>query len=223
MPTKKLTGDLAQTSVGSSPIVITAGTTSGSMALTSPSSTAGIVTGMPVTGAGIPANTTMVNTSGTLSLSQNATATASGVSLSINGEVQVIGLMEWGIDFKLKTADATTTDDSAWESSLPSSASWTATAKYVYLMGDPSQMANIRGTLAATLRTPQKWNFFANPNTGDDAFTGMAYIDGIKWTAGVGKIVGQDVTLKGTGPLAIVAQVAPVPNAATITDLQAED
>jgi hypothetical protein len=32
-----------------------------------------------------------------------------------------------------------------------------------------------------------------------------------------------DVTLKGTGPLTIVAQTTPVPNAATIENLQAED
>jgi hypothetical protein len=77
--------------------------------------------------------------------------------------------------------------------------------------------------LAAVVRTPSKWNFFASPVSGDDSFSGMAYIDGVKWTAGVGKIVGQDVTLKGTGPLNVIAQTSPVPNTATITDLQAED
>jgi hypothetical protein len=225
MPTKKLTGDLAQTSVGGTITSITANTTSASAVLASVSSLVGLVAGQFITGAGIPALTTILSIiAGVVTLSAAASATAAGVALTVGTvEVQVIGLMDWTLDFKLKTADATTTDDAEWESSLPSSGSWSAKAKYVYLMGDPSQMAQIRATLAATVRVPVRWNFFANPLTGDDSFTGMAYIDSISWTAGVGKIVGQDVSLKGTGPLAIVAQLAPVPNTATLTDLQAED
>jgi hypothetical protein len=225
MATKKLTGDLAQTSVGGTVLSITGSTTSGSAIIGSPSTLIGLAAGQAFTGAGIPALTTILSIVGSvLTLSANATATASGVTFTVSvAEQQVIGLMDWSLAFKLKTADATTTDDAEWESSLPSSGSWSAKAKYVYLMGDPSQIAQIRATLAATTRIPVKWNFFANPNTGDDSFTGMAYIDGIDWTAGVGKIVGQDVSLKGTGPLSIVAQTAPVPNTATITDLQAED
>jgi len=200
-------------------------TTSASAVLGSVSSLVGVAPGQFVTGAGIPALTTILSIiAGVVTLSAAASATASGVTLTVGSvEVQVIGLMDWTLDFKLKTADATTTDDAEWESSLPSSGSWSAKAKYVYLMGDPSQMAQIRATLAATVRVPVRWNFFANIVTGDDSFTGMAYIDSISWTAGVGKIVGQDVSLKGTGPLAIIAQLAPVPNTATLTDLQAED
>jgi hypothetical protein len=225
MPTKKLTGDLAQTSVGGAVLNFTGNTTSASLVITSPSSTLGLsATPQLITGAGIPALATVSLIAGVVTLSAAATVTAAGVALTVStAEVQVIGLMDWNISFKLKTADATTTDDAEWESSLPSSGSWSVKAKYVYLMGDPSQIAQIRATLASTTRVPQRWNFFAAPNTGDDSFTGMAYIDGIDWTAGVGKIVGQDVSLKGTGPLAVVAQLAPVPNAATITNLQAED
>jgi hypothetical protein len=225
MPTKKLTGDLAQTSVGGTVLSITGNTTSGSAIIGTPSTIVGLAAGQAFTGAGIPALTTILSlTSGVLTLSANATATASAVTFTVSTtEQQVIGLMDWNISFKLKTADATTTDDAEWESSLPSSGSWSVKAKYVYLMGDPSQMAQIRATLAATTRVPQRWNFFANPLTGDDSFSGLAYIDGIDWTAGVGKIVGQDVSLKGTGPLAIIAQTAPVANPATLTDLQAED
>jgi hypothetical protein len=225
MPTKKLTGDLAQTSVGGTILTFTANTTSTSAVLASPSSVIGLLAGQLITGAGVPALATILSiVAGVVTLSAAATATAIGVTLTVSTtEQQVIGLMDWNIAYKLKTADATTTDDAEWESSLPSSASWTVKAKYVYLMGDPSQIAQIRSSLAATPRVPQRWNFFANPNTGDDSFSGMAYIDGIDWTAGVGKIVGQDVSLKGTGPLSIIAQTAPVPNAATLTDLQAED
>lgn len=225
MATKKLTGDLAQTSVGQAPTTITASTTSGSAVLGSPSSTTLLVAGAPVAGAGIPANTTVLsNTSGVVTMSANATATASGITITIGtGEVQVIGLMDWTVDYKLKTADSTTTDDAAWESSLPSSGSWTAKAKYVYLMGDASQGTNVRGTIALAQRAPVKWNFFPDPASGDDAYTGMAYIDGISFSAGVGKIVGMDVSLKGTGPLTVVTQIAPVVVTNTITGLQAED
>lgn len=222
MPTKKLTGDLAQTSVGA-PVTIT-GTTNSTTSVTAVSSTAGLAVGQAISGAGIPVGATIAALgSGTLTLSAAATASASGVSLTVAAEVQVIGLSEWTIDFKLKTADGTTTDDSAWESSLPSTKSWTAKAKYIYLEGDPSQISQIRATLAQTPSVPMKWNFFPDPVNGDDGFSGMAYIDGITWTAGMGKIVGQDVSLKGTGPLATVTQNAPIANPATITDLQAED
>jgi hypothetical protein len=223
--TKKLTGDLAQTSVGGTILTFTANTTSGTAALSSPSSVVGLAAAQLITGAGIPALDTIASViGGVVTLAVAPTATAVGVTLTVaTTEQQVIGLMDWSLNFKLKTADATTTDDAEWESSLPSSGSWSAKAKYVYLMGDPSQMAQIRATLAATTRVPVRWNFFANPNTGDDSFTGMAYIDGIDWTAGVGKIVAQDVSLKGTGPLSIVAQTAPVANPATLLNLQGED
>jgi len=225
MPTKKLTGDLAQTSVGGTILTMTGSTTSGSAIIGSPSTLVGLAAGQAFAGTGIPALTTILSiVAGVLTLSANATATASGITFTVSTtEQQVIGLMDWSISFKLKTADATTTDDAEWESSLPSSGSWSVKAKYVYLMGDPSQIAQIRATLAASTRIPARWNFFASPNTGDDSFSGMAYIDGIDWTAGVGKIVGQDVSLKGTGPLAIIAQTAPVAQPATITAFQAED
>jgi hypothetical protein len=223
MPTKKLTGDLAQTSVGAPSISIT-GSTTVSTAVTAVSSIVGLVVGQPITGTGIAPGTTIAAFStGSITLSIAATAIGTGVALTVGGQTQVIGLQDWSIAFKLKTADATTTDDSAWESSLPSSKSWTAKAKYVYLMGDPSQIANIRATLAASPSAAVLWNFFADPVTGDDSFSGMAYVDGIDWAAGVGKIVGQDVSLKGTGPLTIIAQLAPVPNTATLTDDQAEN
>lgn len=222
----KKTGDLAQTSVGpSTPIVITGNTTSGSASVSSLSSTAGLTAGMGITGAGIPTNTTIlsINTgASTLVLSANATATASAVSLTVAGETQIVGLMEWSIDFKRKTADATTTDDSAWESSLGSSRSWTAKAKYCYLFGDTSQESYVQSAITAA-QSPQKWNFFGSPTIGEDSYSGMAYIDGIVITAGVGKIIGTDVSLKGTGPLNILAQSAPVATGLTLTGEQAED
>jgi hypothetical protein len=221
MPTKKLTGDLAQTSVGA-PVTVTGTTTSASTSVTAVSSIAGLAVGQAISGTGIASATTIAAVSGS-TITLSAAATASGtVSLTVAAEVQVIGLSEWTIDFKLKTADATTTDDSAWESSLPSTKSWTAKAKYIYLEGDPSQIAQIRAVLAQTPSVAMKWNFFPDPVNGDDGFSGMAFIDGITWNSGIGKIVGQDVSLKGTGPLTTITQAAPIPNAATLTDLQAE-
>lgn len=138
-------------------------------------------------------------------------------------ELQTLGLMDWEITFKLKTVDATTTDDSAWESSLPSSASWTATAKFCYLDGDTSQETNVRATIGQAERTAVKWNFFTDPTPGIDSYTGTAFIDSIKFGAGTGKLVGMDVTLKGTGPLTIVPTLATASQPNTITGIQAED
>jgi predicted secreted protein len=130
--------------------------------------------------------------------------TSTGAS---GAEVQLVGLMEWSIPWKRKTVDSTTTDDQGYESALGSTASWTATAKYAYIDQDASQAA-VRNAITTIQTTPLKWNFFAAPGTGRDSYTGTAIIDSMTVTAGVGKIVGFDISLKGTGPLSILPQLA---------------
>jgi len=218
---KKLTGDLAQTSVGSN-VTFTATTATGSPTLTALSSGAlgQLAIGQVLTGAGIPANTTIIGFGGGVTMSANATAT--GVATVIAAaEVQVVGLNEWSIDWKRKTVDATTTDDSAYESSLGSTASWTAKAKYIFYDGEASQLDFILAAIMSP-QAPQKWNFFPDYANSDIIWTGLAFVDGIPITAGVGKIVGLDVSLKGTGPLTIGSQSAPIANPNTITGEQAE-
>jgi len=216
----KLVGDLAQTSVGGD-IAITATTTTGSPILTVPSSTTGIAIGNPVSGAGIPANATITLLS-PLTMSANATATASLVAITVEGEVQVIGLSEWTIDWKRKTVDATTTDSATYESSLPSTASWTVKSKYMFIDGDPSQATYVLATIQAP-QTPATWNFFPTIAVGRSAWQGQAFVDGITLGSGMGKVVGLDVSLKGTGPLTQLVQLAPVVNSNTVTGQQAED
>jgi hypothetical protein len=59
-------------------------TANGSNSITAVSSTAGLTVGMSITGAGIPAGTVVTAISGTtLTISQNATASASGVTLTV--------------------------------------------------------------------------------------------------------------------------------------------
>ncbi|HSU19908.1 MAG TPA: hypothetical protein VLI45_09225 [Acidobacteriaceae bacterium] len=136
-------------------------------------------------------------------------------------EVQVIGLAEWTIDWKRKTADATTTDDDTYESSLGSTASWTVKAKYMFIDGDTSQSTNILATIT-TPTAPQQWNFFPTIATGRAAFSGNAYVDGITIASGMGKVVGLDISLKGTGKLNVLTQIAPVANPNTGTGETAE-
>lgn len=124
-------------------------------------------------------------------------------------ETQILGLMEWTIDWKRKTVDSTTTDDGAHDTALGSTDSWTAKAKYAYIDGDNSQSTNLLSALQAAA-TPLKWNFFSTVATGRDSWTGTAIIDGATITSGVGKIVGLDISLKGSGPLTRVAQLAAV-------------
>jgi len=65
-------------------IQTTGTTTSGSNSVTSVGSTTNMAVGMPISGSGIPAGTTISAIgSGTLTLSQNATASASGVALVV--------------------------------------------------------------------------------------------------------------------------------------------
>ncbi len=223
MAFKKLVGDLAQTSVGSN-ITFTGTTAVGSPNVTAVSSIAGLLAASlpaPVTGTGIPAGTTILSASGsTVVLSANATA-AGTVTLTAETEQQVVGLMSWDITVDLDAPDATTTDDAAWKSSLPSAKGWTATSKYCYYDGDPSQQANILSTINAPGQV-YKWNFFFDAVNSDQAYTGNAFISSIKFGAGTGKVIGLDVTLKGSGPLTQTTQTAPVANPLTNTGLQAE-
>jgi DNA-binding beta-propeller fold protein YncE len=68
-------------------VTVTGNTTSSSTSVTSISPTTGVTNGMSVSGAGIPAGTTLVSGAGTANwtLSQAATATASGVSITATG------------------------------------------------------------------------------------------------------------------------------------------
>jgi hypothetical protein len=132
-----------------------------------------------------------------------------GIDIPGGSATQVIGLTDWTITIKQKSIDATTTDDDAWEDWLPSSASWTVKAKYVYLMGDPSQMANIiQAAIGSGRRTSSEWNFFLDSESGDDSFSGQAFISGLGISSIIGRTITMDVTLQGRGPLNLRNQAA---------------
>jgi hypothetical protein len=122
--------------------------------------------------------------------------------IAIPGASQVLGLTDWTMTIKQKAIDASTTDDDAWEDWLPSMSSWTAKAKYVYLMGDPSQLTNIiQASIGTGRRTSSQWNFFLDSTSGDDSFSGQAFISGLGISSIIGRTVTMDVTLQGRGPL----------------------
>ncbi len=139
-----------------------------------------------------------------------------------SGQVQVIGLLDWSLDWKRKTVDATTTDDAEFESSLGSTKSWTATANYMFIDADPSQQAQILNVITTQGSPTYVWNFFPTVATGRVAFQGPAIIDGIKISSGAGKVCATAVSLKGAGPLLVLAQTAPVANPATVTGQSAQ-
>lgn len=125
-----------------------------------------------------------------------------GVDIPGAGATQVIGLTDWAMTIKTKSLDASTTDDDAWEDWLPSMSSWTAKAKFCYLMGEPSQMANIiQATIGTGRRTSSEWNFFLDSESGDDSFSGQAFISGLGISSIIGRTITMDVTLQGRGPL----------------------
>ena len=218
----KILGDLAQTSVDS-PAVNTTGTWAANSTSVTVASATGIAVGQSVVGAGIAAGTDVSAVNGTtITLSQQTTAAgAAGTAITFTTETQVIGLSEFTIDWKRKTADATTTDDDTYESSLGSTASWSVKAKYMFIDGDTSQSTNILATITSP-QSPTTWNFFPTIGTGRAAFSGSAYVDGITIASGMGKVVGLDVSLKGTGKLNFLSQAAPVANPNTGTGEQAE-
>lgn len=219
---KKIVGDLAQTSIGIN-LPFTGTTTSSSASVTAVSTTVGLLAGMPVTGVGVPAGATIISVgSGTITLSANATATGSAVAMVAAAEQQVIGLNEWTIEWKRKTVEATTTDDALYESSLGSTKSWTVKAKYMFVDGDSSQVAGVLSAIDTLSLSALMWNFFPTVELGRSGFSGLAIIDGITIASGMGKVVGLDVGLKGTGPLMRMVQTAPVVNPTTVTGMQGE-
>jgi hypothetical protein len=130
-------------------------------------------------------------------------------SVGVTGtQSQVLGLMEWNIDRKMKALGSTTTDDAGEESFLPSSRSWTATAKYAYIDNDTSQATNILNSMSNASAAVQ-WNFFPDAVLGRGAWSGKAFVTGYKVAGGVGKVFALDVTLQGSGPLAFSYQLAP--------------
>lgn len=87
-------------------ISVTGNTTNTSTSVASVSSFAGLYVGMSISGAGIPAATTisaMNAGAGTITLSQAATATATGVALSVSGGQYVL---TFGRNATLKQLDA---------------------------------------------------------------------------------------------------------------------
>ena len=133
-------------------------------------------------------------------------------------ETQILGLMEWTIDYKVKNVDATTTDDQGNEFWLPSTRSWSAKAKYAYIDGDTSQAANILNALQSA-QTLVEWNFFPTVALGRGCWKGLASIESCTITAGAGKVVALDISLKGAGALSFATQLAPGGTSST----QAED
>jgi len=130
--------------------------------------------------------------------------TSTGVS---GTQTQLLGLQEWTVDRKLKTVESTTTDDAGDETALTSTRSWTAKAKYAYLDQDTSQAAQIFNGIGSA-QTAVQWNFFPVAVLGRGAWSGKGYIDGYTLTAGVGKLVAVDISIKGTGPLTFATQLA---------------
>jgi hypothetical protein len=137
-------------------------------------------------------------------------------------ETDTIGLMEWSVKFKRTAVTSTTTDGNGWASKLASTAEWTATAKYAYIDGDTSQAA-IRAAITTLQTTSQKYNFFNQPATGRDSWSGNAIMTGIDFTTGTGKIFGMDITLEGDGPLTLIPQLAPTAGTGNQPALIAED
>jgi predicted secreted protein len=130
-------------------------------------------------------------------------------SVGLTGtQTQTLGLQEWTIDKKAKMVDSTTTDDAGHETSLASTDSWTAKAKYAYIDSDTSQASAIFNALSSAQAAVQ-WNFFPTPLLGRGVWSGKAFVDGYTLTAGVGKLIAVDISLKGTGPLTFGVQLAP--------------
>jgi hypothetical protein len=157
----------------------------------------------------------------------NVTVAASPYATRMNGDLaqcsvgltgsqtQVIGLQEWTIDRKFKTTESTTTDDQGDEANLTSTRSWTASAKFAYIDGDPSQIAQIINAITVG-QQPLQWNFFPAAVQGRGAWSGLAWVDSYKLSGGVGKLFAFDVTLKGSGKLNFNSQLAPISGVAQV-------
>lgn len=143
---------------------------------------------------------------GDLAQTQIAIPAAGGV---LGSPTKLVSLGDFELTEKNKMVDATDTDSGGAESTLPSTYSWSGTAKYMYVDGDPEQQAAIMDAVAAQ-NTPglvaPTWTFFPTKASGRDTYTGQAWIESKKTSSGVGKLAALDITLRGVGFLKRSAQ-----------------
>lgn len=201
--TKAQAGRGTKLSIGAV-LSITGDTTSASTSVTSVSSTTGILVGMAVTGAGIPANTTVASIgSGTITLSQAATATASDVTLTVGSALSIGEANDFPFDRpEWQTADATNFDsgsDSEQIVTIRKSSSFTVTGNRVSSdVGQAAvETAYQNGTLTAFTATLPKT---ASQVTSGDTYTFNAYVLSSNFKVGVEKIVQFELKLQISGP-----------------------
>lgn len=113
-------------------------------------------------------------------------------------QAQIVGLANWTIDWKRKGADSTTTDDAEYARNKGSTKSWSVKADYMFIDGDTSQNAYIMDALDNTDDGIRTWNLFPTVEQGRTAFQGGAFIDGITWASGIGKVLSVNVSSQET-------------------------
>lgn len=168
-------------------VLATGDTSNGSSSITNVSPTTGFANGQPISGPGIPAGTTISSGAGTstLVLSQNATATATGVSIKAGGDNifgAVTGTVASASVYVYKLAYNASTDAITQTNNL--------TGDNVPVLGVYLDMANARFIVAEQLTSAGVYLYgFATSNLAS-SFTGGA----VQVTAGSPPTTGQDDT-----------------------------
>lgn len=193
------------------PTGITGTTTSGSPTISAASSIVGVIAGLSVTGTGIAPGTTVVSATGsTITLSQNATASGSAISLTFGIGYTLIGEIKSAppVDGKFDKEDV-----SNFQSGLDK--------EYIKLMRDNgtpkitgNRVANDAGQLAAVAAYNDGNNAYmfqvtlpktpAQTTTGD-VYTYNALVMGESFTLETNKATSFTLDLQITGPVTFVA------------------
>jgi predicted secreted protein len=120
--------------------------------------------------------------------------------LLIIGSTTVTGQISGSLNLEQNMIDTTTKDSLKWETSIPGTRNWSIDVECVH---DPSGTYStdevlaqiIGGNTAATVK-------FGETGSGEEYWTGSAYIDTAPLDAPHNDRVGISFTLKGTGALA---------------------
>jgi hypothetical protein len=186
----------------------TADTTSAAKTLASPSSTEGLFTGQPVAGTGIPAGATLVMTAGVPSLSVNASATASAVTLTVTafielGEMSQVPLSGYKYD-KEEVTNFDSGENKEWIKTLLDGG--TVALEGNRVSSDPGQAALYAAFLDPANAYEFLWSYpLANGQvTTGDVVSFAALVEQWDDNLQVGKAIKRKASLQRTGAVSFI-------------------
>jgi len=119
------------------------------------------------------------------------------------GATQISHATEGSISIAMDTRDVTTKDSAGWRELLESTRSWSGSASAMYANDATYGLADLEAALVARTAVTVK---FSTEVSGDDYYSGSAFITSLEASGGVEDTVTYSISFEGTGAITL-AQV----------------